>query len=484
MHRERMSGVDRAWLRMDSPRNPMAIVGLFSFAEPLAFDQLSRLFAQRLLRFERFRQRVEEDLAGHWWVDDPSFRLSNHLKRVRLPDAGETALRGYLDRMVAQPLDFSRPLWEMHFVERPRTPPALAIRIHHCIADGVALVRVMLALAADGAAPPRRRRRARAVADDSSAWQPWLDAAAGAARSSLWFGGEVWAESRRTLEAPGHALDLAQAGTRVVADAVQILAMRSDTPTSLKGELCGTKAFAWNDPLPLDEMKPVCRALGATLNDVVLACVTGALRRYLLQRGDALAHDAEFRAMVPVNLRAPDAEPSLGNCFGLAPLVLPIGIESPIERVHEIRARMRELRGGFQPALAFLLLAVLGPLPAGLQTVVLEYLAGKASAVMTNLPGPKAPVQLAGARVARMLFWVPQSGDIGVGIAILSYAGAVQFSIRADIALCPDPQAIVDGFAPEFERLVLTLAMLPNGVLAGEPPAPGEVECMLGLQWA
>ncbi|MCO5099565.1 MAG: wax ester/triacylglycerol synthase family O-acyltransferase [Burkholderiaceae bacterium] len=479
-----MSNVDRAWLRMDSPRNPMVIIGLFAFAEPLAFGQLSRLFAQRLLRFDRFRQRVEEDVTGHWWVDDPTFRLSRHLKRVRLDDASEAALREHVDRFAARPLELSRPLWEMHFVERPGAPPALAVRIHHCIADGVALVRVMLALAADPPPPARARRRAGAAPTDESAWQGWLDAAAGAARSSLWLGGEVWTESKRTLGEPGRALDLAQAGIRVVADAAAILAMTSDTSTSLKGEPCGVKAFAWNDPLPLDELKPVCRALGASLNDVVLACVTGALRRYLLQRGDALAGDAEFRAMVPVNLRDPRSEPVLGNCFGLAPLVLPIGIESPIERVHEIRARMRELREGFQPALAFLLLAVLGPLPAGLQSVVLGYLAGKASAVMTNLPGPAAPVQLAGARVGRMLFWVPQSGDIGVGIAILSYAGAVQFSIRVDTALCPDPQSIVDGFAPEFERLVMTLAMLPNGVLAGERPVPGEVEYMLGLEWA
>ncbi len=479
MGRERMSGVDRAWLRMDSPRNPMVIVGLFAFGEPLPFGRLSRLLAQRLLVYERFRQRVEEDLAGHWWVDDASFRLSNHLKRIRLDDAGEAALREHLDSMVAQPFDYTRPLWEMHFVERPSAAPALAFRIHHCIADGIALVRVMLALCSQ--TPPKQRRK-RASAGEEPAWQAYVDAAAGAARSSLWLGGEVWAESMRTIEEPGHALDLAQMGTRVVTDALAILLMTSDTPTSLKGEPKGVKAFAWNDPLPLDELKPVCRALGASLNDVVLACVTGALRRYLLDRGDALATDAEFRAMVPVNLRTPEESPSLGNYFGLAPLVLPIGIESPIERVHEVRARMRELRAGFQPALAYLLLAVLGPLPHGLQTVVLEYLAGKASAVMTNLPGPTAPIRLGGASIARMLFWVPQSGDIAVGIAILSYAGAVQFSIRADKAVCPDPQAIVDGFAPEFERLILALAMLPNGILAGEALEHGEVERLLGLQ--
>ncbi len=478
MHRERMSGVDRAWLRMDSARNPMVIVGLFAFAEPLAFGRLSRLFAQRLLRYRRFRQRVDEDLAGHWWVDDPSFRLANHLKKSRLDQAGDAALRAHLDRLVAQPLDFARPLWEMHFIERPGEPPALAFRIHHCIADGIALVRVMLALS--GEAPLGRAPSA----SDDPGWQAWFDLAADAASTSLRLGREAWTESMRTLGQPARALDLAQAGTRVVGDAVAILAMSSDTPTSLKGEPRGVKAFAWNDPIMLDELKPVCRALGASVNDVVLGCVTGALRRYLLQRGDLLASDAGFRAMVPVNLRAAEKEPALGNCFGLAPLLLPIGIESPVERVHEIRARMREMRSGFQPALAYLLLAVLGPLPQGLQTVVLEYLAGKASAVMTNLPGPTMPVRLAGARIARMLFWVPQSADIGLGIAILSYAGGVQFSVRADTALCPDPQAIVDGFAPEFERLVLALAMLPNGVLAGDAPQPGEVERLLGLQWA
>lgn len=478
MARERMSGVDRAWLRMDTARNPMVIVGLFDFAEPLSFRALYRMLERRLLRYERFRQRVEEDAAGHWWVDDPAFRLSRHVRKLRIPHAGDAALRAYVDRFAARPLDIGRPLWEMHFVERPASPPALAVRIHHCIADGIALVRVLLSLSDDEPDPPSLEEEHAAVP-----WQPAIDAASWAARSSLRVGTLLWTESMRLLVHPAHAFDVARAGMRLAEDSLEILAMADDTHTSLKGEPSGMKRVAWNEPLPLDEFKPVCRALGASVNDVVLACVTGAIRRYLLGRGDLLEAEAEFRAMVPVNLRTPDEAPSLGNCFGLAPVMLPIGIESPVLRVHEIRARMRAMRQGWQPALAYTLLAALGPLPEMLQTPVLGYLADKASAVMTNVPGPREPIRIAGARVGRILFWVPQSGKIGLGVAVLSYAGGVQFSVRADAALCPDPQAIIDGFVPEFERLVLTLAMLPNGLLAGETPAPGEIERMLGLEY-
>ncbi|HEY0877684.1 MAG TPA: wax ester/triacylglycerol synthase family O-acyltransferase [Zeimonas sp.] len=479
MRRERMSGVDRAWLRMDSPHNSMVIVGLFVFDEPLAFDALFRLFGERFLQYERFRQRVEEDASGHWWVDDPSFRLSRHLRRVRLRRSGERALREYVDRFAARPLDFAHPLWEMRLVENVGNGPALVVRIHHCIADGIALVRVMLALCDEKRVVPPLHDEDH----EPLPWQPVIDAALGAARATVQLGAALWAESMRTVARPERAFEAARAGSRIVGDAWAILAMSDDTHTSLKGTPCGAKAVAWNEPLPLDEFKPVCRALGASVNDVVLACVTGAIRRYLLGRGEVLDADAGFRAMVPVNLRAPDEAPALGNCFGLAPVVLPIGLDSPVERVHEIRARMQEMREGWQPVLAYALLAVLGPLPGMLQTPVLGYLAGKASAVMTNVPGPREAIRLAGARVGRILFWVPQSDDIGLGVAVLSYAGGVQFSVRADTALCPEPQAIVDGFAPEFERLVLTLAMLPNGLLAGEVPAHGEVERWLGLEW-
>jgi hypothetical protein len=189
--------------------------------------------------------------------------------------------------------------------------------------------------------------------------------------------------------------------------------------------------------------------------------------------------------MVPVNLR-PASEPihELGNRFGLVPLCLPVGIANPIARVSEVRRRMRELKAGYQPIIAYLMLGAAGLLPHLLQTQILEYLGNKASAVMTNVPGPTETISMAGVPLARMMFWVPQSGDIGIGVSILSYAGGVQFGVMSDTALCPDPQAIIDGFAPEFERLVLAMAMLPNGFLLEREPEPGELEHALLMDLA
>ncbi len=167
--------------------------------------------------------------------------------------------------------------------------------------------------------------------------------------------------------------------------------------------------------------------------------------------------------MVPVNLRPLDKAWQLGNRFGLAPLVLPIGIDNPIERVYAVRARMAELKGSYQPLLAFAVLSVAGLMIKPVQDAILNLFAKKATAVMTNVPGPAVPLKFCGSTIRQTMFWVPASGDIGVGVSILSYAGGVQFGLITDEGLCPEPQQIIDRFGPEFEKLLLLGLMLPWG---------------------
>jgi hypothetical protein len=167
--------------------------------------------------------------------------------------------------------------------------------------------------------------------------------------------------------------------------------------------------------------------------------------------------------MVPVNLRPLEKAYQLGNRFGLVPLVLPIGIENPVERLYAVRARMQELKGSFQPIMAFGLLSVAGLLIKPVQHAMLNIFAKKATAVMTNVPGPAEALKFCGSTVERVMFWVPQSGDIGVGVSILTYAGHVQFGLITDSKLCPDPEAIIQRFAPEFNKLLLLALMLPWG---------------------
>jgi diacylglycerol O-acyltransferase len=467
--RERMSSVDTAWLRMDRPNNLMMILGIEVFERPVAFRTLRAVLASRLLAFDRFRQRVEVDAGGvAWWVEDDRFDLDAHLVRHRLESGDDdAALQELVATLAATPLDPARPLWQFHLVSGYRGTDALVARIHHCIADGIALVRVLLSLTDSGPVPARRRRQ-RAVRPDEHAdasvlsdpYRPFLQPLTDRAVRAIEATGVAVSESMKLAGDPRRLRDYAHIGRRVVADAAQIALMTSDTPTRLKGTPGLAKAVAWNDPVPLDDVRTVGRALGASINDVLLSCVSGALRTYLQWRGEA-TEACEIRAMVPVNLR-PVSEPvGLGNRFGLVPLELPVGIANPVARLQEVRRRMEALKQGYQAVLAYTLLDLVGRAPKRVQDPILGWLASKASAVMTNVPGPREPLSLAGRKLSRMMFWVPQSGDIGLGVSILSYAGGVQFGVIGDRRLCPEPQRLIEAFGPEFDRLLLLVSMLP-----------------------
>ena len=444
---ERMSRVDTAWLRMDTEANPMMIVGVWLLEPRVDYDALCRRVEARMLRYPRFAQKVVEDALGASWVADTSFDIRRHVVRAafapRHGRARRAALQALVGELAATPLDPARPLWQFHLVERyDGDTSALVARIHHCIADGIALTAVMMSLM-DGGAPPKRPTRREE-------------------NGLLAEGGALAGLAARALELSGGSLDLARSGVQLAGDAAALALMPDDSPTRLKGKPARGKRVGWSEPMPLDAVKAVGRALGASVNDVLLATVAAAIGSWLEAEGEA-TRGKEIRAMVPVNLRPPGPPQQLGNRFGLVPLLLPIGLDNPVERVYAVRARMDALKGSFTPLLAFGLLAVAGLLVKPAQAALLDLFARKATAVMTNVPGPTAPVTLCGSTLRQAMFWVPQSGDIGVGVSILSYAGGVQFGLITDRRLCPDPQAIVDRFRPEFEKLLWLTLMLPWG---------------------
>jgi WS/DGAT/MGAT family acyltransferase len=231
---------------------------------------------------------------------------------------------------------------------------------------------------------------------------------------------------------------------------------------------------AWSEPIPLPEVKAVGKVLGCSVNDMLLSSAAGALRAYLVERGDSV-EDVEIRGLIPVNMRQPEDFAELGNRFGLVALELPVGVENPLARLYATKERMDRLKGSLQAAVTLTLLGAVGMAPKAAQQQVLDLLANKATAVMTNVPGPAQPLYLAGARLRQPLFWVPQSGDIGMGVSILSYDGKVQFGLITDKGLVPDPERIVGRFAGEFEKLLLLVLMEPPERLAD----PAAVEAAL-----
>ncbi len=464
---QRMSRVDTAWLRMDSGVNLMMIIGVWLLEPGVPLAALrGRVQAKLLRQYPRFGQKVEEDASGACWVDDPDFDIDRHVKPHRLqPSSGRddrAALQSLVADLAATPLDRAHPLWQFHLVEDFEGGSALIARVHHCIADGIALIAVMMSITDGGQDPPPRRRKA--APDTDGEW--WNDALlkplTGLAVKAIGATGGGVARSMDLLANPAGSAELLRAGMQVASDVASLALMPDDSPTRLKGRPGGSKAVAWGEPIPLDEVKAVAKALGCSVNDVLLACVAGAIGAYLRERGDDPAGQS-IRAMVPVNLRPVEKAHHLGNRFGLVPLLLPIGVANPVERVYAVRARMQELKGSFQPVLAFAMLSVAGLFIKPVQDALLGLFAKKATAVMTNVPGPAKALTFCGSTLKQTLFWVPQSGDIGVGVSILSYAGGVQFGLITDRALCAEPQQVIDRFGPEFEALLTLTLMLPWG---------------------
>jgi diacylglycerol O-acyltransferase len=472
---ERMSKVDTAWLRMDTEANLMMIVGVWSIRPGITLAALRERVAERLLKYPRFRQKVVEDsLVGAQWVADRDFDIARHVvAEAPLPLRGQgrdEVLRERVGELCSQPLDPAHPLWQFQLIEDMGDgSSALIARIHHCIADGIALIAVMLSITDGGKAPPSREP-APAEAHHDADWL--LDAflrpmtnmtvkAIGLTGKGMSRGVDAVMSGTNPMTLPmDSSLEMARLGYQAVSDVAAFALMPDDSPTRLKGKPGAKKTVAWDDGLLLAEVKAVGKALGASINDVLLACAAGAIGRYLADKGEDTA-GKEIRAMVPVNLRPLEQAWQLGNRFGLVPLVLPIGIANPVERLFAVRARMNELKGSFQPVMAFGLLSVAGLLIKPVQHAMLNIFAKKATAVMTNVPGPAQALKFCGSTVEKLMFWVPQSGDIGLGLSILTYAGRVQFGLITDTGLCPDPEAITANFAPEFEKLLLLALMMP-----------------------
>jgi diacylglycerol O-acyltransferase / wax synthase len=475
--RERMSSVDTAWLRMDTPTNLMMIVGVLMFSSPVDFARLKRTLEFRLLHYRRFRQRVVQDLSGTWWELDENFDIDSHVLRVSLPGkGGKGALEAYVAGQISQSLDHSKPLWQFQLVDDYHGGAAIVVRIHHCIADGIALMGVMQSLTDAERDAPEEGDAAPWVDDEDETagegdfWQRMIAPMGDTLAKAIRFSGRAGVTSLHLLANPELVFDYARVAAAIAGELAVLATMPEDSATRFKGKTGVAKRVAWAEPMPLDEIKAIGKVLDCSVNDILLSCVAGALREYLVGKGDEV-EGVEVRAFVPVNLRSAGDEHQLGNRFGLVALVLPVGIEHPFMRLYEVRRRMLELKGSYQALTAMGILAVVGMCPQAVQDQVLSILSVKGTAVMTNVPGPQRPMYLAGARLSQQMVWVPQSGNVGMGVSILSYNDGVQFGLMTDRKFVPDPHTIVDRFAPEFEKLVLTLLLDPPGQAHAESAA-------------
>ena len=457
---EQLSGVDRAWLLMERPTNPMIIVGLMVLGGVLDCARLRSLIAERFLAFDRFRCVPVADRVGASWVRSMRFDIDDHVLRVALPEsAGQHELEALVGELASTPLNPGRPLWTFHLVERFGSGSAIIVRIHHCYADGIALVQVLLSLAGG---PPGAGAARAAWPDQSLPDTIGVESAAGFLPEVI---SRVLREGSDLLEKglhyALHPLDtqtVVRDGLKLAGELAHIATLSDDPPTRLKQPLSGFRRVAWADPISLEEVKTIGHVLGCTVNDVLVSSLAGALGRYLESQGDKVT-GVTIRATVPVNMRPPgDLQPALGNRFGLVFVELPIGIRHPLERLYAVHAVMQKLKSSPQALVVLGLLSAIGNLPAAVEPAIALFSA-KASLVASNLPGPATALHICGVPVSHLLFWVPQSGSIGTGVSMLAYRGQVQFGVIADRQLVPKPAELVDLIVTEFERLVFLILL-------------------------
>jgi diacylglycerol O-acyltransferase / wax synthase len=451
-----LSSTDAAWLHMDRPTNLMVINAVSLFDQLVDWERFKQITQRRLVdRYPRFRQRVVESRLPFRlpkWEDDPDFALEHHIHHLALPAPGDTAaLQQLVGELMTVPLDRNRPLWQTYLVDGFGDGAAMINRMHHCIADGISLARVMLSLTDSGpdagiaGTVPRRAKR-RAVVGGVPI--PRTQALAEAARA----GAGAVRQGVQIAVSPAHATRLASALASDGATAVRLLLTPADAATAIKGEPQVSRTVAWTSPLSLAEIKDIAHAHGATVNDVLLAAISGALRHYLQNRGGTVS---EIQAIVPFNLRPLDhpVPSELGNKFGLVFLPLPVGVSSSYRRLVEVHERMDEIKRSRQGAVSYELLSVAGLTPEPVERRIVDLFTGKGTAVMTNVPGPEETVYLAGTPIRTSLFWAPTSGHIGMSISIFSYRGEVTIGLMVDAALIPHPEAIVAKIEGELRVL-------------------------------
>jgi WS/DGAT/MGAT family acyltransferase len=452
---EPMTNADNFWLCMDEPTNRMLIVGFMEFEELIDFQRLLSTVETRLLSFQRFGERVVKPALGvgvPYWETDKHFDIRHHVQRVALPRPGDkAALQDMISNLMTTPLDPNKPLWQVHLIENYGQGCVALFRIHHCIADGIALVHVLLSLADKSPDAAWRESRPKKKKKSSSLGSILPFGALSkniqkVTKTTQQLRKRIIEEFKESISDPSH--------------------MPSDPETAFKGNLEVRKSVVWTEPMSLDKIKTIGRSIStATLNDVLITTVTGAMRRYLKGRNYPV-NELDLRVTVPVNIREHGTEFELGNKFSLVFLALPVYIEDPVLRLKEVKRRMDDLKKAPDALVSFGVLSVIGFLPAFVARKAAQFFGNKASAVMTNVPGPRQPLYFAGKKIHNMMFWVPRSGSIGLGISIFSYDGKLTVGIAADKGLMPDPENLLEGFEDEFNYL---LDLVTSGKIYDKP---------------
>jgi diacylglycerol O-acyltransferase len=445
--RQTLSTPDLALLRLDSADNLMIVTAVMILDMPLQLDDLKAAIERALLRFDRFKERVifsPLPWQKPYWEEDPAFDLDAHVVRLQTPVSAEhKLLEDLIGKLMSIGLDPNRPLWQFFLLEHFGEGSVIVARFHHSLADGMALLCLMLTMtdiSADGSLD-NQELSAAAVSESIAEARPRRATSRRLAQAVI----------RAASDWP-YALEQIRLGRDVATAMGKLLLTAPDPYPFFRGRLGIQKRAAWSEPISLKEIKFVGKAMGGTVNDVIINTLSGALRGYLELRCGTVDR-ATIHGIVPVNLREKGRETELGNKFGAVLIELPIGVCDPLERMRYLRKQTANLKSSREALAYYAMLSIMGGLPNRIQQTAVNILDTKGTAIITNIAGPQGQLYMAGAPINTIMAWVPQSGRIGLGLSVISYNGMVQIGVACDADLVPDPQQIIDCFIQEFDTL-------------------------------
>jgi WS/DGAT/MGAT family acyltransferase len=456
--RRSIGPVDTMWLNRDRPNNLMVIDGVMWFDEMIDFERLGPVIQRRLLdRYPVFSQRpVAPSLPFGMphWEDDPDFDLSRHVKRATLPAPGDqVALQSFVESRMSVPFDRAHPMWEFFLVDGYLGGCALVSRFHHSLADGMALSQVLLSLTDTSPTADLEELEEQGPSSQHNG------GVMGAARAVLGTGAQTVRGGLRAISLlpelvnPSLAMDVLELGWRT-GKVVDTLLLGHNPPNLFSEGVPGVEKRAiWSGPRTITEVKRVSRLTGATVNDVIVAAVSGAVNTYLRDRG---ADPVDLITMVPVNVRPPD-QPlprELGNKFALVYLKLPSGVRAPLERVAETKRRMDWIKVSPEALITFGLNELLGSIEPHVANSIVGFFSDKAIGVTTNVIGPQKQRYMAGVPIVGAVGWVPGSGRHTLGVCIFSLAGVVRVGFKVDAGMVPDVEKLVHAFDEDLDQLL------------------------------
>ena len=453
-HGDRLTGLDASFLQLEQGPAHMHVASTTLFEGPAPeYEEFREHIASRLHLVPRFRQKLRFVPFGQGrpvWVDDPRLNLDYHVRHTALPPPGtEDQLRTLAARIFSQRLDRTKPVWEMWLIDGLEGGRfAIVAKTHHALVDGVSGVDITTVLF-DLDREPKRL-------PEPDPWLPQPEPSgaqllADALVERVASPAAVARGVRRALRAPGRMAGAAVEGLEAAGSFIRTGLAAPHSP--LNRQIGPYRRFAWVR-LDLDELKRIKGDAGGTVNDVILAAVTGALARYLRSRGQS-TRGLELRAMVPISVRAEDEHGALGNRVSAMMAPLPIWCEDPIERLKQVSARMGDLKSSKQAVGAGILTeaADFAPPTVAAQAARLQSRQRFFNLVVTNVPGPQFPLYLLGRELQDVFPMVPLAENQSVCFGIMSYNGRVNFGITADYDAMPEVEALADDTRAAIEEM-------------------------------